>query len=119
MSAVAPECIYPGIAFSLPNLTRKAAFARAAELTRKAVYGRPELNGECVRTAALVANPGCYATSVILALAPLLKAGVIVRPMHGYGLTNHVRVTLGKPEEMEAFWKAVTPILDNVGCGCR
>jgi len=49
----------------------------------------------------------------------LLRAGVIVRPMQGYGLPNHVRVTMGKPEEMEAFWKAVAPILDNAGCGCR
>src|SRR5262249_16595307 len=39
----------------------------------------PELNGDCVAKAALVANPGCYATSVILALAPLMKAGVVDR----------------------------------------
>jgi N-acetyl-gamma-glutamyl-phosphate reductase len=51
----------------------------AAELTEKAVYGLPELNGDRVANAALVANPGCYATSVILALAPLLKAGVVDR----------------------------------------
>ena len=51
----------------------------AAELTAKAVYGLPELNGDCVANATLVANPGCYATSVILALAPLLKAGVVDR----------------------------------------
>ena len=51
----------------------------AAELTDKAVYGLPELNGDAVANAALVANPGCYATSVILALAPLLKAGVVDR----------------------------------------
>jgi len=51
----------------------------ADELTQKAVYGLPELNGDCVAKAALVANPGCYATSVILALAPLLKAGVVDR----------------------------------------
>lgn len=49
----------------------------AAELTAKAVYGLPELNGDCIANAALVANPGCYATSVILALAPLLKAGIV------------------------------------------
>src|SRR6266852_4117406 len=41
--------------------------------------GLPELNGDRVANAALVANPGCYATSVILALAPLLKAGVVDR----------------------------------------
>jgi len=51
----------------------------AADLTEKAVYGLPELNGDRVANAALVANPGCYATSVILALAPLLKAGVVDR----------------------------------------
>jgi len=51
----------------------------AAELTNKAVYGLPELNGDRIPGAALVANPGCYATSVILALAPLLKAGIVDR----------------------------------------
>ncbi len=51
----------------------------AVELTEKAVYGLPELNGDRVANAALVANPGCYATSVILAVAPLLKAGVVDR----------------------------------------
>jgi N-acetyl-gamma-glutamyl-phosphate reductase len=51
----------------------------ADELTQKAVYGLPELNGDRVAAATLVANPGCYATSVILALAPLLKAGTVDR----------------------------------------
>lgn len=40
---------------------------------RKAVYGIPELRRETIRSARLVANPGCYPTSVILALAPLLS----------------------------------------------
>jgi N-acetyl-gamma-glutamyl-phosphate reductase len=53
--------------------------ATAAELTEKAVYGLPELNGNRIANAGLVANPGCYATSVILALAPLLKSGVVDR----------------------------------------
>src|ERR1700690_1982576 len=56
-----------------------ADVASAANLTEKAVYGLPELNADRVADAALVANPGCYATSVILALAPLLKAGVVDR----------------------------------------
>jgi len=51
----------------------------AAELTEKAVYGLPELNGNRIPNATLVANPGCYATSVILALAPLLSAEVVDR----------------------------------------
>ena len=51
----------------------------AAELTERAVYGLPELkpNADRIPSAALVANPGCYATSVILALAPLLSAGMV------------------------------------------
>jgi len=51
----------------------------ADELTRRAVYGLPELNSDCIAEASLVANPGCYATSVILALAPLLKGGFVDR----------------------------------------
>lgn len=47
------------------------------ELIDKAVYGLPELNREQIRDASLVANPGCFPTSVILGLAPLLKAGLI------------------------------------------
>ncbi len=49
----------------------------APEALEEAVYGLTELNGGKIRTARLVANPGCYATSVILALAPLLKQGWI------------------------------------------
>ena len=49
----------------------------AAEVQTKAVYGSPELHRDEVRTAALVANPGCYATSIILALKPLVASGWI------------------------------------------
>lgn len=47
----------------------------AAALQAQAVYGMPELHRDAIRNAALVANPGCYATSVILALKPLVAAG--------------------------------------------
>ena len=49
---------------------------RASELTAMAVYGLPELNRDKIATARLLANPGCYATTVILALAPLVRAGL-------------------------------------------
>jgi N-acetyl-gamma-glutamyl-phosphate reductase len=51
-------------------------------LLEQAIYGLPELNRESISEARLVANPGCYATSVILALAPLLRAGAVDRD-HG------------------------------------
>jgi N-acetyl-gamma-glutamyl-phosphate reductase len=43
------------------------------ELLAKAVYGLPELRRNRIAKASLVANPGCYPTSIILGLAPLLK----------------------------------------------
>ncbi|MFO8058099.1 MAG: N-acetyl-gamma-glutamyl-phosphate reductase [bacterium] len=46
------------------------------DLIKKAVYGMPELYREKIRKAALVANPGCYPTGVILGLAPLFRAGL-------------------------------------------
>lgn len=46
-------------------------------LLTEAVYGLPELYRDRIRSARLVANPGCYPTSVALALAPLLRTGVI------------------------------------------
>jgi len=45
----------------------------APELLAEAVYGLPELHRGEIRQARLVANPGCYPTSVILGLAPLVK----------------------------------------------
>jgi N-acetyl-gamma-glutamyl-phosphate reductase len=47
------------------------------EMLAKAVYGLPEVRRAKIRGAKLVANPGCYPTSVILGLAPLLKGGII------------------------------------------
>jgi N-acetyl-gamma-glutamyl-phosphate reductase len=44
---------------------------------KKAVYGLPEVRRAKIRGARLVANPGCYPTSIILGLAPLLKKGLI------------------------------------------
>jgi N-acetyl-gamma-glutamyl-phosphate reductase len=80
---------------SLPWVTRaREAGARVVDLSSDlrpghggppAVYGMPELRAsasgtllrECVRTADVVANPGCYPTSILLALAPLIAAGLV------------------------------------------
>lgn len=47
------------------------------ELLPEAVFGLPELRREMIKQARLVANPGCYPTSVILGLKPLLENGLI------------------------------------------
>ncbi len=49
----------------------------APELLREAVYGLPEVHGAAIVGARLIASPGCYPTSVLLPLIPLLRAGLI------------------------------------------
>lgn len=49
----------------------------SASLIGRAVYGLPELYRQQIRETDLIANPGCYPTSVILGLAPLLKNNLI------------------------------------------
>lgn len=49
----------------------------AARFLPEAVYGLPEINREKIAAARLVANPGCYPTSAILPLIPLLRAGIV------------------------------------------
>jgi len=87
----APEAIERGIrvidlsgAWRLQEESNRAVYKLhdanpelAAELQAEAVYGCPELYRDAIRTARLVANPGCYSTSIILALAPLVRAGVV------------------------------------------
>jgi N-acetyl-gamma-glutamyl-phosphate reductase len=47
------------------------------DLVAKAIYGLPEMNRESIKTAQLLANPGCYPTAVQLGFMPLLEAGVV------------------------------------------
>jgi N-acetyl-gamma-glutamyl-phosphate reductase len=91
--ALVPEAVAEGIrvvdlsgAWRLKQAQHRAIYGfkdedavTAAELTEKAVYGLPELNADKIPAASVVANPGCYATTVILALAPLLKADLADR----------------------------------------
>ncbi len=53
----------------------------AAGLLGEAVYGLPEANREAVRSARLVANPGCYPTAAALALLPLVATGLVQGPV--------------------------------------
>lgn len=49
----------------------------AAEAVQQAVFGLPEWNREAIKSATLIANPGCYPTGAIIPLAPVLKEGLI------------------------------------------
>jgi N-acetyl-gamma-glutamyl-phosphate reductase len=49
----------------------------APDLLKQSVYGLPEIHREQIRSARLVACPGCYPTSIILGVAPALKSGLV------------------------------------------
>jgi N-acetyl-gamma-glutamyl-phosphate reductase len=86
-----PEALSRGLrvidlsgAWRLTEATNRAVYAfeddgtELANATQtQAVYGMPELHRAQIAGAKLVANPGCYATSVILALRPLVAAGLV------------------------------------------
>jgi N-acetyl-gamma-glutamyl-phosphate reductase len=55
--------------------------AATPDWARGAVYGLPELHRERIAGAELVANPGCYPTAAIVALAPLLRRGLVAGPV--------------------------------------
>ena len=52
------------------------------------VYGLPELNRNRIRSASKVANPGCFATAIQLALLPLAKAGLLQGDIHVQAVTG-------------------------------
>ena len=58
------------------------------ELLGEFVYGLPELNRERIRTARLVASPGCFATTIELALLPAARAGLADGVVHVHGITG-------------------------------
>ena len=71
-------------AWRLTDAANRAVYAfedegteQAAATQAQAVYGMPELHRKQIAGARLIANPGCYATSVILALKPLVAAGLV------------------------------------------
>ncbi|MDR1673272.1 MAG: N-acetyl-gamma-glutamyl-phosphate reductase [Bacteroidales bacterium] len=55
---------------------------------REFVYGLPECNCDRIRQARCVANPGCFATALQLALLPLAHAGLLVDEVHVNGVTG-------------------------------
>jgi N-acetyl-gamma-glutamyl-phosphate reductase len=86
-----PEALARGLrvldlsgAWRLENESNRAIYkfedadpSTAACIQAEAVYGLPELHRDEIAAARLVANPGCYATSIILALKPLIAAGLV------------------------------------------
>ncbi len=77
------------------------------ELFAEAVYGLPEINRERIRKARLVANPGCYATAVQLALLPLVETDFID---HGHLIADSKSGAsgAGRKAEVDILFSEVT-----------
>lgn len=69
------------------------------------VYGLPELQAEKIKKAIHIANPGCFATAIQLALLPLAKNGLITSEIHVSGITGSTGAGV-KPSETSHFsWR--------------
>ena len=78
---------------------------RAKSPNHDFVYGLPELNREDIRTATRIANPGCFATAIQLALFPLAAAGLLTDEIHVNAITGSTGAGV-KPSDTSHFsWR--------------
>ena len=78
---------------------------RAASPEHNFVYGLPELNLEKIKNADHIANPGCFATAIQLALLPLANAGLLKNEIHANAITGSTGAGV-KPSETSHFsWR--------------
>ncbi len=78
------------------------------ELLREAVYGLPEWNAKAIVPARLIANPGCYPTSVTLALLPLIQAGMLEIGSHIISDSKSGVTGAGRGVKAEIMYAEVT-----------
>ena len=69
------------------------------------VYGLPELNKESIKNANYIANPGCFATAIQLALLPLAKAGALDNPVHINAVTGSTGAGVGLSATSHFSWR--------------
>ena len=77
-----------GCATPTPTSATTASSTPRRELLGTFVYGLPELNRERIRAARYVASPGCFATTIELALLPLASAGLLAGAVEVVGITG-------------------------------
>jgi N-acetyl-gamma-glutamyl-phosphate reductase len=69
------------------------------------VYGLPELQREKIKTTRLIANPGCFATSIELALLPLARAGLLQNEVHITSITGSTGAGQSPSETTHFSWR--------------
>tara|TARA_R100001369_G_scaffold92766_2_gene139702 strand:- start:2963 stop:3937 length:975 start_codon:yes stop_codon:yes gene_type:complete len=69
------------------------------------VYGLPELKKEKIKKAKYIANPGCFATAIQLALLPLAKAHKLERPVHVNAVTGSTGAGVSLSSTSHFSWR--------------
>ncbi len=89
---------------TVPTSVKVIDLSQDFRLDDNKVYGLPELNKETIKTADFVANPGCFATAIQLALLPLAHNGAL-KEVHISGITGSTGAGV-KPSETTHFsWR--------------
>ena len=90
----------------LIDLSQDFRLSASASLDgRDFVYGLPELQREAIREAGNIANPGCFATCIQLALLPLASRGGISAPVHISGITGSTGAGQSLTETSHFSWR--------------
>jgi N-acetyl-gamma-glutamyl-phosphate reductase len=79
--------------------------AHAVSGTRTFVYGLPELNRKDIQSAKNIANPGCFATAIQLAVLPLAKANLLNEEVHVSGTTGSTGAGQSLSETSHFSWR--------------
>lgn len=79
--------------------------ADAEFLENEFVYGLVELNKEKIKTAQHIANPGCFATAIQLALLPLAKHNLLRQDVHVHAITGSTGAGMGLSDTSHFSWR--------------
>ena len=72
---------------------------------KRFIYGLPELNKSAIQSAETIANPGCFATAIQLALLPLAKAGLLEHDVHINAVTGSTGAGVGLSPSSHFSWR--------------
>ncbi|MCB0373045.1 MAG: N-acetyl-gamma-glutamyl-phosphate reductase [Muricauda sp.] len=72
---------------------------------KRFIYGLPELNKSAIQAAEAIANPGCFATAIQLALLPLAKAGLLKNEVHINAVTGSTGAGVGLSSSSHFSWR--------------
>ncbi len=73
--------------------------------TKKFIYGLPELYKDEIKKASYVANPGCFATAIQLALLPLAKSGILQNQIHVNAVTGSTGAGIRPSDTSHYSWR--------------